>query len=347
MHYIIKHMAPSSIAPLLRRLAPQYGIDPAAAIAVALGEGGLVNRQDDVGDLAGGGSYGPFQLYAKGALPRQYVGNARAADAFAWSPEGIKYALSRMRAAGASGLRGPSAVEAIIRKFERPADPNKSVRLALCRLGTIPSGSVAQQAEQGAFNPEVAGSIPVASTPNGSSRRDAFGGDRRSFILQGLIRGDSPLSLLEALPGMRGAGSLSPVRGTERPGVRAEPSGFSPPVKSVPGARGFSELIYDPVGSVFDGVASNKPYGGHGNHLHFASRNPQVVLRGIALAQQLGLNVRENPYTDPVDPVHTKNSHHYQVFPGKYNGRSLGQALDVSGNPQRLKTLYQRLAALK
>jgi hypothetical protein len=335
MHYIIKHMVPSSISPLLRRLAPQYGLDPRALIAVALGEGGLVNRAKDIGDLAGGGSYGPFQLYAKGALPSRYRGNQTLADNWAWSPEGIKYALSRMRAAGASGLRGPSAVEAIIRKFERPADPDKSVRLALGRLGNIGGGGVAQSAEQGTFNPKVAGSNPAALTPRT---------DRRSFILQGLIRGDNPLSLLEALPGMRE--DISPVV-PSRPAAPTPGLPSRPGARSLPGARGFSELIYDPVGSVFDGVASNKPYGGHGNHLHFASRNPQVVLRGIALARQLGLNIRENPYTDPVDPVHTKGSHHYQTFPGKYNGRSLGQALDVSGNPQRLKALYARLSALR
>lgn len=180
---------------LIRRLAPQYGIDPAAAIAVALGEGGLVNRPDDIGDLAGGGSYGPFQLYAQGALPSRYRGNPQAADTFAWSPEGIKYALSRMRAAGAGGLTGPAAVNAIVRKFERPRYPDKSVAAALARLGspsggvasTAPYGGVAQSAEQGSFKPKVAGSNPAAPT------------DRRSFILQGLIRGDDPNELLSRL----------------------------------------------------------------------------------------------------------------------------------------------------
>lgn len=30
------------------------------------------------------------------------------------------------------------------------------------------------------------------------------------------------------------------------------------------------ELIYDPLGSIFDGTRSRRPYGGHGTHLHFA-----------------------------------------------------------------------------
>lgn len=332
-----------SIAPLIRRLAPQYGIDPAAAIAVALGEGGLVNRQGDVGDLAGGGSYGPFQLYTKGALPAQFRGKPQVADQWAWSPEGIKYALGRMRAAGAGGLRGNAAVEAIIRKFERPADPNKSVRLALSRLGTLPQGGVAQSAEQGpsfsgtptfGSKPTVAGSMPAAST------------NRRDFILQGLIGGRDPNALIQALPGMRE--SASPVvvprvaTGTPTPGLPPRP-GTPQPSRTAAGIR---ELIYDPVGSVFDGTASNKPYGGHGNHLHFAGKNPEQMLKAISLAQQLGLSVRENPYTDPVDPVHTKNSWHYGKFPGKYNGRQLGQAADISGNAKALKQLYARLASL-
>lgn len=123
---------------LIRELAARYGIDPAAAIAVARGEGGLVNRADDVGDLAGGGSYGPFQLYAQGELPREFRGNPQAADAWAWSPAGIEYALRRMAETGARGLRGPKAVETIIRQFERPRDPDKSVALALERLGGSP-----------------------------------------------------------------------------------------------------------------------------------------------------------------------------------------------------------------
>lgn len=325
-----------SIAPLLRRLAPQYGIDPAAAIAVALGEGGLVNRENDIGDLAGGGSYGPFQLYAKGALPRQYVGNAALADRWAWSPEGIKYALSRMKAAGASGLRGPAAVEMIIRRFERPADPNKSVAAALARLGT---GGVAQRTEQGgasnsfaqAFKPEVAGSMPAAPIQN-----------RRDFILQGLIAGRNPNDLIQALPGMRRREAV--VAGpSPNPASRAS----TPAMSQTSTGKDIRELIYDPMGSVFDGVASKEPYGGHPNHVHYAGRTPQQMLQAIALARNLGLSVRENPYTDPVDPVHTKNSLHYGNFPGVYNDRKLGRAADISGDPNKLRTLYLRLAGLR
>lgn len=324
------------MAPLIRRLAPQYGIDPRAAIAVALGEGGLQNREGDIGDLSGGGSYGPFQLYTKGALPAQYRGKPQLADAWAWSPEGIKYALSRMQAAGAGGLKGNAAVEAIVRRFERPADPDKSVRLALSRLGNLPvDGGVAQSAEQGTFNPKVAGSIPAALT----------GGDRRSAILQALIRGDDPHDVIQSLPGMRETPSARTIGPSPNPTSRATVPTQGAVLPSVAG-KGIRELIYDPVGSVFDGVRSDKAYGGHGSHLHFAGKTPQQMLTAIQIAQALGLTVRENPYTDPVDPVHSKNSHHYRVFPGLYKGRKLGEAADISGDPAKLRTLFARLAAL-
>lgn len=116
---------------LIVREARRQGLDPAAVLAVAAGEGGI--RYGAVGD--GGTSFGPFQLHWQGAMPKKYWGNAAASQAFANSPAGIAYALRQMSKAGASGLRGPAAVETIIRKFERPADPATSVRNALRRYG--------------------------------------------------------------------------------------------------------------------------------------------------------------------------------------------------------------------
>lgn len=319
---------PANISPLLRRLALQYNLDPEAVEAVARGEGGLQNREEDIGDLSGGGSYGPFQLYTKGALPARYHGRPQAADQWAWSPEGIKYALSRMVAAGAGGLRGADAVNTIIRKFERPAKPDASVAAALARLR---GGSVAQPVEQGTFNPKVAGSIPAALTAN----------PNRDMILQGLIAGKDPNDLLQALrtaPVPSGGAASFPVV----PSRQATP----PVVPSRPGTgQGIKELIYGNR-AVFDGTAVPYTKQDHDDHLHYAAQTAQKMLQAFSLAQKLGLVARENPYVDPVDPVHTKGSHHYQSFPGKYNGRLLGQAADFSGNPAKLKLLYQRLAGL-
>jgi len=143
-------------------LARKYGLDPDAVIAVARGEGGLVNRQGDVGDLAGGGSYGPFQLYTQGALPKRYRGNPKAADAWAWSPAGIDYALRKMKESGAGGLTGPRAVETIIRKFERPANPDSSVRNALSRYGKMPLPK-SQGGRGGSYTSPPASSYPTPS----------------------------------------------------------------------------------------------------------------------------------------------------------------------------------------
>ena len=208
------------------QLARKHGIDPSAAIAVARGEGGLANRPDDVGDLSGGGSYGPFQLYTKGELPKQYHGKPQVADSWAWSPAGIDYALSRMASYGAKGLTGPQAVEAIIRKFERPADPDKSVQLALSRLPSskvapAPAAPLAQNPLLPSFSTET----PQATTV---SPRRQFALDTLKSISEGTF---SPTSMLRSLtqdfnrayggqeiPGSAGL-KFPKVRGTVTPEV--------------------------------------------------------------------------------------------------------------------------------
>lgn len=124
---------PAVVDPIVRalivRTAQKHGIDPAAALAVAAGEGGI--RYGAVGDA--GTSYGPFQLHVGGALPK-----GRGAD-WANSPAGIDYAIRTMAQAGARGLTGQAAVDAIVRKFERPADPDTSVRNAVGRLAQFSS----------------------------------------------------------------------------------------------------------------------------------------------------------------------------------------------------------------
>jgi hypothetical protein len=106
---------------IIRRYAPQYGLDPRAAAAVAMNESG--GRFGAVGD--GGTSFGPWQLHVGGALPRGK------GAAWANSLPGVLYALRQMSASGARGLHGQAAVAAIARRFERPADPGAEIRTAL------------------------------------------------------------------------------------------------------------------------------------------------------------------------------------------------------------------------
>lgn len=313
-----------SVAPFITSQSRRLNLDPDAVLAVARGEGGLVNRPgtQDIGDLAGGGSYGPFQLYARGALPRRLVGNRAAADAWAWSPQGINYALSQI-AKVAAGRKGKDAVVNIIRRFERPANPSSSIQAALARLGS--SGA--------SVGGEVAPLAPASSATSLPSQSDSS----VSPIVQAILGGTDLYDAILASPKR----SSAPMRPVSR--VVPTRNGVGPPGASG-GFPGMTELIHDPVGSIFNGVVSNTPYGGHGSHVHAAFTNPQAVLRAIRLAQQLGLAVRENPYTDPVDPVHTGGSRHYKTFPGRYNSRRLGQAVDVSGNAAKMRQYYQTLA---
>lgn len=116
-----------SVDPKVRSLIIQEAVrrklDPYAVQSVALGEGGLYFG--NVGD--NGTSFGPFQLHVGGALPKGKDA------AWANSPAGIRYALDQMVKVGAAGLKGNRAIETIIRKFERPANPSASIANAIKR----------------------------------------------------------------------------------------------------------------------------------------------------------------------------------------------------------------------
>lgn len=111
---------------LVNKFAPQYGVDPQAALAVALTEGGI--KFGAIGDA--GTSFGPWQLHEGGALP------AGKDAKWANSPAGVKYALRKMGEVS-GGLTGQQAIEAIVRKFERPADPDSQVAKAIGNLGSV------------------------------------------------------------------------------------------------------------------------------------------------------------------------------------------------------------------
>ena len=110
-------------APVIVASAIAHGVDPLAALAVAHGEGGFSNPTP-VGDH--GTSFGPFQLHIGGALPSAYWNDPAAANRWANSPQGIDYAVGRM-AEVARGKKGRAAIDAIVRNFERPADPDPEV----------------------------------------------------------------------------------------------------------------------------------------------------------------------------------------------------------------------------
>lgn len=123
----------------VRQQAPSLGLDPNAVIAVASQEG----IGGGIGDS--GTSFGPFQLHAGGALPaNQYTGPYSAAtNAWAWSKQGIDYALQNI-ASVAQGLTGGNAISAIVTGFERPANAGPEIAGAQKTYATLagvaPSG---------------------------------------------------------------------------------------------------------------------------------------------------------------------------------------------------------------
>jgi peptidase M15-like protein len=141
----------SSLAQLIASRAQALGVDPRAALAVAAQEG----LSDGIGDQ--GTSFGPFQLHYGGAYPAGAPrGSPQASQAWASSPAGVNYALGQI--AGVSrGLTGQPAVAAIVRRFERPADPGGEVARAWAGYGRT---AVPQAGPTG----PTATSVPGAAT---------------------------------------------------------------------------------------------------------------------------------------------------------------------------------------
>ncbi len=123
----------------IRQHAPRYNLDPRAVLAVASSEG----LSGAVGDS--GTSYGPFQLHVGGALPQGRT------QAWAESPAGMDYALREIGKV-AGGMQGQAAVNAIVNKFERPANPGGEVQRAW-----------------GAYNQFAPGGAPGAGVGAGAS----------------------------------------------------------------------------------------------------------------------------------------------------------------------------------
>jgi hypothetical protein len=65
-----------------------------------------------------------------------------------------------------------------------------------------------------------------------------------------------------------------------------------------------------------------------------------LMVTAIQKAQQMGLNVTENPYTDGTIGKHVKGSDHYRVI-GKRKGKKVGAGVDVSGDPAAMRAFFQ------
>lgn len=109
---------PADELAYIEQRASQLGVDPYVALSVVPHEGGILG---EVGDH--GTSFGPWQLHKGGALPD----NIANPDAWSNSAGGIDYAL-RQIAKVTQGKKGHSAIEAMVRGFERPANPDAEIK---------------------------------------------------------------------------------------------------------------------------------------------------------------------------------------------------------------------------
>jgi hypothetical protein len=185
-------MADPNLIRLITQRAAAYGVDPRAALAVARQEG----LSGAIGDQ--GTSFGPFQLHYGGAFPTSAPrGSPEESQAWAMSPAGINYALGGIGKV-AGGLTGPAAVNAIVNRFERPADPATEAAKARAAYGEVTPLSFTQGAPTG---------IPPASLPSAlpNFRLPSALPDFTQTILANVNK--SPVALMNAIAGQATAAS--------------------------------------------------------------------------------------------------------------------------------------------
>jgi Transglycosylase SLT domain len=299
-------------------LAEQHGVSPRRArelAAVALAESGL---DPNVRNKSSGAA-GFFQLLSSG-----YQSKARAlggltdprANTLAILPDYIKY--WRQHPNAAPGEAG--------RDVERSGEGASFYSRG---LSLIPNGPGSSSGRMPGSEPGGGGSIPSPGAPAGAQPTDS----RRALLLAlaqtPITQAQTPF--LNALVA-RNQSSAAPQT---TPGPAASP----PPAPAVAPASGggqgggfLAELLHEGVGG---------PTHSTGEHIHVALTDAKAMLAAIQEAQRLGLSVRENPYVDPVDPVHAPHSFHNRTFPGLYNGRRLGEAIDSSG-PEPAMVAFQK-----
>lgn len=194
-----------TVAQLISQMAPQYGIDPQAALAVAAQEG----LGGGIGDK--GTSFGPFQLHYGGAYPGFAPRGQQASQAWASSPAGISYALQSM-SQYARGLTGNAAINAIVSRFERPADVPSEVAAARRAYGSNPSSYMASGAYGGGGGINY---TPISFTPNYIKLQNVLPKQNPQLFqrqLASIMRMTSPPTVLPSAAPTPASGSVSNVR---------------------------------------------------------------------------------------------------------------------------------------
>lgn len=216
----------NEIEAYIRRVAPQYGIDPDIAVRVAKSEGGLKDpyRQgDSILKYGREESYGPFQLHMRmggvgtralkaGIDPRKdWQGGVqyglREASQKGWGQwfgaaksgignwDGIRKGVS-----GPAPTPGMSLASNPVQGMTRPENPNLPSRLDFARAGTPPMGPVTNTDLPGFGGPGVDPMTQFPATPPDPSM-----GDKLKGMLSGINSPGSPLGgILSAMTGMMG-----------------------------------------------------------------------------------------------------------------------------------------------
>lgn len=200
-------LSQAQVVDYVRQVAPVKGLDPNAVLAVASQEG----LGGGIGDS--GTSFGPWQLHQGGALPSS-VGNlgADVAQAWAWSQDGINYALDQM-AGVAKGLTGTQAVTTIVTQFERPANPQAEIQGALASpfvFGVSTSGSSGSVPQPPNFPPGTQTPVTFNPSPTGG----AGGGPSPVTVTGPTTSASGCEDWVIQLPGLKGPGPSFTLPGT-------------------------------------------------------------------------------------------------------------------------------------
>jgi hypothetical protein len=174
MTYLTLDQAQQYIA----RQSASYGLDPAAVLSVAAGEGlstaGYAGpHPDPAAGAPNAFAVGPFQLNSAGALGNSPAAHfdSQSASAWAWSTDGIDWALGQI-AGVAHGKSGSDAIWAIVHMFERPANPDLST--------TNAQGRYPAYYQQYSNIEDITGSAPYTPTPGASTTSATAGASSSS-----------------------------------------------------------------------------------------------------------------------------------------------------------------------
>lgn len=177
--------SPLAQAVRAQLIAKYPQLDPSAVMAVGSQEG----LSGGIGD--GGHAFGPFQLNnAGGVITGKFAGmSPQQIQAWATSPAGIDYALSGINKV-AGGLKGSAAINAIVSKFERPANIPGEIAGAIKALG---SGSSVLGSSSSSL-----GSSPVLAQQTASPSGASMAANRQAIL--SLLQANSQALMSGQLP---------------------------------------------------------------------------------------------------------------------------------------------------